>query len=132
MAQYDETTGQQSLFTHGRTRRRPSTHPGTREFLLWFAEAHREYLGGSYAIRWETDGPLAKRLLANHRIDHLKRLAIVMFGAVGDSFIERSDRSVAILSVKSTWLSMRLAEAGDPFALEEEACWAAARPRARL
>jgi uncharacterized protein YdaU (DUF1376 family) len=85
--------------------------PRVRTFLEWFqAEFKIRRHGADYAIAWEREGAIVKRLLKETTYERLQTLAQIMLSdKCEDSYIIDSDRSVQILSTKFNWLSERLA-----------------------
>lgn len=80
-------------------------------FIKTFCELYKQHGGGAvYHLHRKRDVPLVKALLKDYDAARLARLAEVLL-LTDDPWVAQTDRGIGILSVRASWLDLRLRRA---------------------
>src|SRR3990167_6681571 len=87
-------------------RAKGSPDPRVRAFLTWFrTEYQQRRHGADYLVKWAKHGALAKQMLGATDLDKLKIYAqILLSDKTDEDFIVQTDRGIANLAAKFSWL----------------------------
>lgn len=77
-------------------------HPDSRAFVQWFESEFPNHRGGTpYLVEWGRDTRAASGMLEKFSLERLKKLALMLWGAAGDSEWKTKDTDRGVMALRS-------------------------------